>query len=77
MNTQNDGQVLAGKERKKKKTPTLLPMASVASPASHEGQCNAVGCQSLVFNWLPCVDHWTVLSWIPEAAIQRYCLAAY
>lgn len=25
-------------------------------------------CQSLFFNWLPCVDHWTVLHWTAEAA---------
>lgn len=52
-------------------------MDSDVFPASHEGQFNAVGCQSLVFNWLPCVDHWTVLSWTPEAAVQCYCLPAY
>lgn len=35
-------------------------MDSDVFPASHEGRCNAVYCQSLVFNWLPCVDHWTL-----------------
>lgn len=34
-------------------------MDSDVFPASHEGRFNAVCCQSLVFNWLPCVDHWT------------------
>lgn len=39
----------------------LTPTVSVVFPASQKGQSNAFGCQSLLFNWLPCVDHWTEL----------------
>lgn len=58
-----------GKSKIGKLKKNVSPLDSDVFPASHEGRRDAVCCQSLFFNWLPCVDHWTVPHWTAEAAV--------